>query len=423
MSSGLYGLMEQAATKVLDRTTFADILTASVESIDPLTLTLDGNSLTITEDMLVLPEMYQPPNAELHVKDRVFVIASASRDLFYIVSPDPSVSRLEIPTNTGVADAIAETKAELEEEISLTADGKNSATRANVAPTVDDIEGRVSGDQWWQYDGSSVVGFYLFNGTTWVEQILSNQIIANLDAGKITTGVLDADRIASKSIDAGKIDTDSLAADSAFINSLVARHLATNSLPSRGVKIDDDAFKIYSNGGDLMGELSSEGELYLKSLRFDGGKIESSSGLIPKLSLDMAGAIQTKIDIYGLNSTLGRDIRLEHSDTLTSFAFRSDGQISSRVGNVWRQVPFAVYTTVVYMTDLEQNVMKTRDLIFPTDRFTQPPVITLSCESAVPDRISYGHSNVTTSGYSINVKRTDNVSGALIHVIALQMSP
>jgi hypothetical protein len=41
MSSGLYGLMEQAATKVLDRTTFADILTASVESIDPLTLTRD----------------------------------------------------------------------------------------------------------------------------------------------------------------------------------------------------------------------------------------------------------------------------------------------------------------------------------------------------------------------------------------------
>jgi len=57
-----------------------------------------------------------------------------------------------------------------------------------------------AGDQWWRYSGAEVTGFWLHSGSAWVAQTLDSEIIAHLDAGKITTGYLAAARINANTI-------------------------------------------------------------------------------------------------------------------------------------------------------------------------------------------------------------------------------
>ena len=84
-----------------------------------------------------------------------------------------------------------------------TADGKNKIVRSTSAPS--STSEYAAGDQWWVCSGSTVTALYLYSGTAWVSQTLTNSVIANLDAGKITTGYVDAARIAANSITADKL--------------------------------------------------------------------------------------------------------------------------------------------------------------------------------------------------------------------------
>jgi hypothetical protein len=71
-----------------------------------------------------------------------------------------------------------------------TANGKNKVFYSTSAPG---STANTAGDIWWQYDGSNiVVGQFIGNGgTSWSSAPIGNAVIANLDAGKITTGFLD----------------------------------------------------------------------------------------------------------------------------------------------------------------------------------------------------------------------------------------
>lgn len=79
-----------------------------------------------------------------------------------------------------------------------TADGKATVVRSTSAATA--AGSYKQGDQWWQFSGANVVGFWLHSGSAWVAQALTNTIIANLDAAKITTGYLAAARIEAATI-------------------------------------------------------------------------------------------------------------------------------------------------------------------------------------------------------------------------------
>jgi hypothetical protein len=89
--------------------------------------------------------------------------------------------------DTSITDAIA--------AVQTTADGKARVVRSVVAPGAGDVAGYARGDQWWVYNIGQVTAFYLFSGTEWVAQQLTNAVLANLDAGKITTGTLNAARL------------------------------------------------------------------------------------------------------------------------------------------------------------------------------------------------------------------------------------
>jgi len=69
-----------------------------------------------------------------------------------------------------------------------TANGKNKVYYDTAAPGSTPNN---AGDIWWQYSSGVVIGQFVGGGgTTWTSAPIGNAVIANLDAGKITTGFL-----------------------------------------------------------------------------------------------------------------------------------------------------------------------------------------------------------------------------------------
>jgi len=67
-----------------------------------------------------------------------------------------------------------------------TANGKNTAHYSTSTPS----GGGTTGDIWWQFSGGNIIGQWQYNGSSWVTAPVANTVIANLDAGKITSGII-----------------------------------------------------------------------------------------------------------------------------------------------------------------------------------------------------------------------------------------
>lgn len=83
------------------------------------------------------------------------------------------------------------------------ANGKNKIIFATTDAT--GTTGYVAGDIWFKKSGALIVAQWEFVGGAWAARTLDNAVIANLDAGKIVTGTLDANRISANSIFVSKI--------------------------------------------------------------------------------------------------------------------------------------------------------------------------------------------------------------------------
>lgn len=68
-----------------------------------------------------------------------------------------------------------------------TANGKNAVRWATTAPAGD---GTAPGDVWWRHAGGTVTGQWEWDGATWQQRALGSDVIAGLDVGKLTAGVL-----------------------------------------------------------------------------------------------------------------------------------------------------------------------------------------------------------------------------------------
>lgn len=68
-----------------------------------------------------------------------------------------------------------------------TADGKNKVNYSTSSPSG---SGTNVGDIWWQYSGGIVIGQWSWSGAAWVSSPISSAVIANLDAAKITSGII-----------------------------------------------------------------------------------------------------------------------------------------------------------------------------------------------------------------------------------------
>lgn len=99
-----------------------------------------------------------------------------------------------------------------------TANGKNTVFYQSTAPTA---TGRRINDVWFDTDDDNKM--YYWAGSAWAPRLfgtnsienmaITNALISNLDAAKITTGVLNAARIGSNSIESGHIKANAITTD------------------------------------------------------------------------------------------------------------------------------------------------------------------------------------------------------------------
>lgn len=83
------------------------------------------------------------------------------------------------------------------------ANGKNKVIWATTAAT--GTAGYTAGDVWFQRSGTTIIGQWEFT-TSWQSRTLAHQVIASIDAGKITVGTLDV----QNRVSAGSITTPKL---------------------------------------------------------------------------------------------------------------------------------------------------------------------------------------------------------------------
>lgn len=118
-----------------------------------------------------------------------------------------------------------------------TADGKNSIFYQIAVPST---AGRKVNDMWFDTDDGNKI--YMFDGFEWVDKpfgtnaiadaAITNAKIANLDAGKITTGTLDAERIAAGTITANHIRSRAITSDKIAAGAISAEHIQANTITS-----------------------------------------------------------------------------------------------------------------------------------------------------------------------------------------------
>ena len=113
-----------------------------------------------------------------------------------------------------------------------TANSKNKVIRSTSAAS--GTAGYTAGDIWWQMDSVSatanVTGQWTFDGSKWNVNTITNSVIANLDAAKITTGYLAAGRIQANSIDASVLVAGTITAGQIAANAITAGQIAANAI-------------------------------------------------------------------------------------------------------------------------------------------------------------------------------------------------
>lgn len=137
----------------------------------------------------------------------------------------------------GILDAI-----DLATNAQTSADGKNTVIRSTA--TASSPGNYKAGDLWFRYSGAGVIGMWLHSGSAWVAQTLRNEVIATLDAAKITTGTLEADRIAAGSITGTHLKADAI--DGKHITGAVIDGGQINGTEINGVDV---------NGASITGGL------------------------------------------------------------------------------------------------------------------------------------------------------------------------
>lgn len=167
-----------------------------------------------------------------------------------------------------------------------TANGKNKVTYSTSNPSGTAYR---DGDLWFKYAGSVVVGMWFFVSGTWVSRALDNNVIATLDAGKVTAGILDADRLGANSITVGKLvigDFTNLFANAQW------RENGKGWVSTSGVSFGDDGFgvraRLQTNTGNRVTTRPEafvsvqRGEIYYVkvSVNIFGGFTAGTCGLI-----------------------------------------------------------------------------------------------------------------------------------------------
>ena len=140
-----------------------------------------------------------------------------------------SASDSRFQTIQGAQDAL---EADID-SVRTSVDGKNAITQSTSTPPAQ-YDGAV-GDRWERMSsmgsGGSLISNWRWNGDVWVSTIISDAVLGNVDAAKIGTGYLDAQRIKAGTIAADRLVvgiSQNLVVDSKFKNAEISAARANN---------------------------------------------------------------------------------------------------------------------------------------------------------------------------------------------------
>lgn len=103
-----------------------------------------------------------------------------------------------------VEDAQAQLNTDLS-DVMTSVDGKNTITWNPSAPSKVSSPGKAVGDLWYRTSGNSIVGFWKWDGTDWVTQLLDKTTIPLIDIGAGTFGSLSGVRLEAGTVAASSI--------------------------------------------------------------------------------------------------------------------------------------------------------------------------------------------------------------------------
>jgi len=192
-----------------------------------------------------------------------------------------------------------------------TANGKNKVTYSLSGPGT---TSNTAGDIWWQYNASNIItGQWTgLGGTSWQANTIGNAVVANLDAGKITTGFLDGARI-----NAGTITATMIAATALDARTITGSTVRTSAGVNR-VELNSSGLFVFSNNTPVVslnasGTASFNGSVTASSFTatglVDGDDLANNSVLtrhVSSLSADKinAGTINANtVTITNLNAS------------------------------------------------------------------------------------------------------------------------
>ena len=103
-----------------------------------------------------------------------------------------------------VEDAQAQLNTDLT-DVMTSVDGKNTITWNPSAPSKVSNPGKAVGDLWYRTSGNSVIGFWKWDGTDWITQLLDKTTIPLIDIGAGTFGSLSGARLEAGTVAASSI--------------------------------------------------------------------------------------------------------------------------------------------------------------------------------------------------------------------------
>ena len=158
-----------------------------------------------------------------------------------------------------------------------TANGKNKVTYSLAAPGT---TANTAGDIWWQYStGNIITGQWTgLGGTSWQANTIGNAVVANLDAGKITSGFIQAARINAGTITSTMIATTAL--DSRTITGSTIR----TSAGTARVEMNTSGLFVYNSSGTAVVSLNASGSASfngdITAASFTSNKVISGSNMV-----------------------------------------------------------------------------------------------------------------------------------------------
>lgn len=211
-----------------------------------------------------------------------------------------------------------------------TADGKNTVFYQASAPSTSE---RKTNDIWFDTDDGNKM--YYWNGSAWTAKQFGTNAIANasitnaliadatiqsakiaaLDAGKITTGTLSADRIAASSITAAKIATGAITTDKLGANVVTTAKLAAGAVTATAIAADAVTSEKIATGAVVADSIASSAvttdKIVASAVTADkiaanainANKIAAGAVTADKISVTSLQAISARIGGFNIGST------------------------------------------------------------------------------------------------------------------------